>query len=166
MPSIFEPRPPAPNVLPLHEIGIASGGALLVYLSAGDRLPDGRKKYDPSLPDDDVLLHDMEGIWALGVHLDEWAANPAAGPQLLLAIHGPTPARHIVASARTDTTRWSDQSLQDLETKRWNVPLEQPVNLNANSLRRRRVDGIRFRQNPTHWHIWVDAEGVQRHPDT
>ena len=72
----------------------------------------------------------------------------------------------IVASARIDTTRWSDQSLQDLETKRWNVPLEQPVNLNANSLRRRRVDGIRFRQNPTHWHIWVDAEGVQRHPDT
>lgn len=148
----------------LSEIGVASGGALLVYLAPGDTLPDGRTKYDQRRPDDAVLVSNMEGVWDIGRHLDEWAAAPNDGPALLLAIHGPVSDRHIVGAAPIDTTRWLDPDLKVPDRNRWNVPLHTPVELNANGLRDRKVDGVRFGQFSWQLHIWVDAAGVQRHP--
>jgi hypothetical protein len=165
MAGIFETRPRKQSSLTSSEIGVAAGGALLVYLAPGDMLPDGRPKFDPMRPDDKVLLGDMEGVWDIGRHLDEWAAAPAHGPQVLIAIYGPKVTdRHIAAAVRIDTTRWLDPSLKAPERNRWNVPLVNPPDMNARSLRGRQVDGIRFGQFSWQLHIWVDAQGVQQHP--
>ena len=167
MSGIFETRPRRQPSLTSSEIGVATNGALLVYLAPGDRLPDGRPKFDPMRPDDKVLLGDMEGVWDIGRHLDEWAAAPEHGPKVLIAIYGPKVSdRHIAAAVPIDTTRWLDPSLKVPDKNRWNIPLVDPPDMNSRSLRGRQVEGIRFGQFSWQLHIWVDAQGVQRHPDT
>ena len=125
--------------------GVAAGGALLVYLAPGDMLPDGRPKFDPMRPDDKVLLGDMEGVWDIGRHLDEWAAAPEHGPRVL--IYGPKGGdRHIAAAVPIDTTRWHDPSLKVPDKNRWNIPLVDPPDMDARSLRGRQVEGIEFEE--------------------
>lgn len=151
--------------LTLSEIGRATEGALLVYLAPGEFLPDGRRKFDTAQADDGVLIGDMEGVWDIGRHLDEWSFNPHLSPQVLVAVHGtPLTKRLIVGAARIDTSRWEDPTLKVPDRRRWYVPLVQPVDLDQAGLRGRRVPEVRF--GPFDWqlHIWVDAEGVQRHP--
>jgi hypothetical protein len=94
------------------ELGVLTGGALVVYLAPGDFLSDGRRKYDAADPRDADVLSNMRGYWDLGKHLSEWAANPGAAPRVLIGVHGRNVAhRFIVGAAAIDTAEWSDAEM-------------------------------------------------------
>ena len=151
--------------LTMEEIGSLTGGALLVYLAPGNMLSDGRKKFDMVEPDDADALSNMRGNWALTSHLDEWSGDPANGPQVLLGIHGSNPKhRFIVGAARIDVRRWGHPDLLVTKGKLWLVPLEVPEVLDAFSLRGRRVLDAKFGNRKQLGHMWIDGDGVKRHP--
>ena len=85
VPAKLEERLSQPE-LSLRQLGRRTGGALLVYLSPGDFLKDGRRKFDPADPDDSVILHDIEGYWALHQLRKRWAAKPKQSPKVLLGV--------------------------------------------------------------------------------
>lgn len=151
------------DALTISEIGRRTGGALLVYLSPGDELPDGRKKFDAAEPDDRTVVSNIEERWQIGPHLDEWCANVDDGPRVLVGLHGPVLSRFIVGAARIDTSRWGDEGLR-VEGNRWRVPLVEPVDLDAEELRGRRAESVKFGNLSHLLHIWVDGEGAIRHP--
>jgi hypothetical protein len=156
---------PASDPLSLGELGRRSGGALLVYLAPGTQLSDGRAKYDPAEPDDEVIVSNIEGVWDLGRHRDEWRRQPDQGPQLLLGIYGPKPARRfVVAAARIASSRWGSPELEVPDQGRWRVPLADPGDLDACGLRGRRVRNVKFGYFAHLLHIWVDGSGHVRHP--
>jgi len=156
---------PAMPPLSLADIGRATGGALLVYLAPGDLLSDGRKKFDPAHPDDDVIREQTEGVWDLGRHRNEWLDRPGTAPKILLGIHGRNVEhRFIAAAAEIDPARWFAKDLEVPARKRWKVPLAEPVHLDAHGLRGRRVSNVRFGQFSSRLHIWVDGDGIVRHP--
>ena len=156
---------PSMSALDLPEIGRVTGGALLVYLAAGDFLRDGRRKFDPALPRDEDVLSNIEGVWEIGRHLDEWKADPSKSPQVLVGVHGKSVKhRFIVGAVAIDTASWGRADLEVPERQRWRVPVVRPIDLDRGALRGRRVEGVRFGQFSSRLHIWVDGDGVQRHP--
>jgi hypothetical protein len=156
---------PTLDPLALSELGRRTGGALLVYLAPGTQLSDGREKYDPAYPADEVIVSNIEGVWDLGRHLDEWRRRPDQGPQVLLGIYGPKPARRfVVAATRIATSRWGSPELEVPDQGRWRVPLADPGDLDACELRGRRVGGVKFSNLAHLLHIWVDGSGRVRHP--
>ena len=159
-------RRPTLETLTLPAIGRLTGGALLVYLAGGDFLSDGRPKFDPAHPDDAVVVGDMEAWWDIGSLRERWLADPSSGPRVLIGVHGKVRHRFIAAAATIDSPRWTDASLYNDDRRRWKVPLVEPVDLDTNELRGRRVTGVRFGQFSWALHIWVDATGVIRHPLT
>jgi len=157
---------PTHDPLALADIGRLTGGALLVYLAPGDLLGDGRRKFDPAHPDDAIVVSNIEGNWDIRRHRDDWTADPASGPQVLVGIHGKNVAhRFIAGAAQIDTSAWFRSDLEDPDRPRWRVPLHQPVDLDVNELRGRRVTDVKFGQFSWQLHIWVDGSGVKRHPN-
>lgn len=163
VPPALGDRPTMPP-LTLADLGVITGGALLVYLAPGILMKDGRRKFDPAQPDDQIIVADTEGFWDLTGHRDAWTADPASGPQALLGIYGNVRHRFIAGAMAIDTLAWFHPDLEHVERRRWRVPLSRPVDLDVDHLRGRRVTDIRFGQFSWQLHIWVDAEGHQRHP--
>lgn len=156
---------PAEPPLSLERLGEMTGGALLVYLAPGDVLPDGRTKYDPARPSDSVVVANMEGVWDLSRHLDDWRRAPNDSPRVLVGVHGKRVShRFIVGATEIQVDRWGASDLEVPHSRRWRVPLVDRSWLDAFALRGRRVDGVRFGQFSWQLHIWVDATGKQRHP--
>jgi hypothetical protein len=153
--------------LGLAELGRITGGALLVYLSPGDFLSDGRQKFDPANPKDEIIVADIRGYWDIGRHRDEWTSHPSLGPQALIGVHGKNLKYRFIAGASSyDTSHWYRPDLEVPKRRRWAVPLTTPVDLDAHELRGRRVDDVRFGQFSHQLHIWVDGDGTIRHPST
>lgn len=150
--------------LTLKEIGRCTGGALLVYLAGGDFLNDGRPKFDPANPNNSVVVGDMEAWWDLTRVREQWLKDPASTPNVLIGVHGNVKHRFIAAAAMIDSTRWTDPSLYNTDRRRWKVPLIEPIDLDAQQLRGRRLTGVKFGQFSWALHIWVDAHGIVRHP--
>jgi len=148
----------------LGEIGRITGGALLVYLAAGDFLSDGRKKFNAAMPSDGDAVSNIQGVWDLDSLLGGWRSDPDGGPKVLLGIHGPVKHRFVVGALDIDARRWGAAELRAEERRRWRVPLIDTSNLDACELRGRRVEGVRFGQFSHQLHIWVDADGEVRHP--
>jgi hypothetical protein len=155
---------PTLQPLTLEEIGRCTGGALLVYLAGGDFLSDGRPKFDPANPDNDVVVGDMEAWWDLRSVRDQWLEHPASSPRVLIGVHGKVKHRFIAAATLIDSNRWTDVSLYNADRRRWKVPLLEPVEFDAYELRGRRVSGIKFGQFSWALHLWVDGSGNVRHP--
>lgn len=159
---------PQMKPLTLGQIGRRTGGALLVYLSPGDRLRDGRKKFDAGIPDDETAASNIEMAWDLGPLLRVWEKRPLVAPKVILGIHGKVSHRFIVGSLLIDTANLGDPA-HKLRAKRWpggrwRVPLADRTDVDAFELRGRRVEDLRFGQFSHQLHIWVDGSGRKRHP--
>ncbi len=149
------------------ELGTMCGGALIVFLSAGDMLKDGRTKFDPAHPDDAVVRSNIEGNWDIGRHRESWTSIPRNAPAVLLGVHGKPTHRFVAGAALIDQRRWFDDDLYFGVvggSKRWKVPLVEPVNLDALDLRGRRVADVKFGQLSWQLHQWIDSEGETQHP--
>jgi hypothetical protein len=159
---------PQLKALSLSEIGRQTGGALLVYLAAGDFLRDGRKKFDAALPTDADAVSNIEKNWDIASLIEQWSKRPASAPKVLIGIHGKVKHRFIVGALEIDRDRLNDPDFIR-HAERWarprrQVPLIDSTNLDMNEIRGRRVDGIKFGQFSHQLHIWVDGRGRQRHP--
>ncbi len=159
---------PQMNPLSLAAIGRVTGGALLVYLAAGDFLRDGRKKFDAALPSDADAVSNIEKNWDIAALIEKWAVKPESAPKVLIGIHGRVKHRFIVGALEIDRGRLADPEFIRY-AERWarprrQVPLADSSNLDMNELRGRRVDEIKFGQFSHQLHIWVDGRGRKRHP--
>lgn len=159
---------PQMEPLTLPEIGRVTGGALLVYLSSGDFLSDGRKKFDAALPSDKDAVSNIEKNWDIGKLIEKWNDKPELAPKVLIGIHGKVKHRFIVGALEIDRGKLGEPSML-VEAKkggrpRRRVPLLDATNLDMAELRGRRVDGIQFGQFSHELHIWVDGTGKKRHP--
>lgn len=149
----------------LPQIGCRARGALLAYLASGDLLADGRRVFDPARPSDGDAVKNTERWWQIGKLQDRWLENPRETPNLILGVHGRIGHRFIVVALRIDKTRVGDPSLADPRPRgRWQVPLRDWVELDAGGLRGRLVKDVTFGQLAHQSHIWVDRNGVIRHP--
>ena len=164
VPAKLEERLSQPE-LSLRQLGRRTGGALLVYLSPGDFLKDGRRKFDPADPNDSVILHDMEGYWALHQLRKQWAAKPKQSPKVLLGIYGRNIKHRFVAgAAEIDAEHWLDDDLRSPRSGRWKVPILDRSTIDACELRGVRVKDVRFTNFTSGLFIWVDSSGRIRHP--
>jgi hypothetical protein len=112
-----------------------------------------------------VVIANMEGVWDLGRHLDDWRRAPHESPRVLIGVHGKRVShRFIVGATEIDIDRWGASELEVPDRRRWRVPLVDRTSLDAFALRGRRVEAVRFGQFSWQLHIWVDATGKQRHP--
>lgn len=149
------------------EIGRAAGGALIVYLSPGDFLSDGRAKYDPSDPDSETIVSNLEGVWDLRDLVDQWRRRPEASPRTLVGVHGKPKHRFVVGAMAIDTGQWGAEEFFvpiDKRPDRWCIPLKDRGELDVAGLRGRRVADAKFSNMSTHHYIWVDGRGRIRHP--
>ena len=157
---------PTKDPLTLREIGVKASGALLVYLSPGDELSDGRKKFDPVHPSDLDAAANIEKAWEIGPLIRKWNQQPTLRPRTVIGVHGPVSHRFIVGSLAIDRKRLGDPLLKEIERRagRWEIPLRDRSQLDFRNLRGRRVQGVRFGAFSNRLHIWVDDEGQVRHP--
>jgi hypothetical protein len=158
---------PAMKPLTLRELGIKGKGALLVYLSPGDYLRDGRRKFDPALPSDRTAFKNIEKNWDLTSLIDIWCHRPDLMPRTILGIHGKVRHRFVVGSFEIDRERLCDPRNRRYADRwpraRWRVPMVDSTNLDHAELRGRRVEKVVFGQFSHQLHIWVDANGIRRH---
>ncbi|MDQ1248383.1 MAG: hypothetical protein QG597_2755 [Actinomycetota bacterium] len=165
VPDAYAQRPSLPP-LSLSDIGRKTGGALIVYLAAGDFLSDGRRKFSMANPLDDDVLSNIRGRWDVERHRDEWLADLESSPQVLVGVHGPkVQHRFIVGATPIDSKRWFEEELRAPDIRRrWFIPLLDPLELDACHLRGRRISGASFGQFSWMLHKWIDGDGVVRHP--
>jgi hypothetical protein len=106
---------------------------------------DARVGYDPANPPNDGQIRErIDRWWQLGKHVENWSNNPNQGPRLLVGVFGSPGQQTVIGAAKIDETRW-----MNVERLRGGirVPLVEPLDLDAFSLRGRRIDreaGIRF----------------------
>jgi len=159
-----------PQMVPLTlgQIGRQSGGALLVYLAAGDFLVDGRKKFDAALPSDEIAVSNIEKNWDITRLVEKWRIRPESIPKVLIGIHGKPSHRFIVGALEINRVAICDQEnlrhAKRWSQQRWQIPLIDRESLDFENLRGRRVSNIKFGQFSHQLHIWVDQSGRKRHP--
>jgi len=165
VPSALWERPRMPE-LSLRQIGLQTGGALLVYLAPGDFLRDGRKKFDAAAPSDRDAVSNIEKNWDLARLIDYWRRYPRSIPKVIVGVHGRVNHRFIVGSLEIDRERLCDSKNQRRADRwprpRWKIPLVDPSELDVGELRGRRVKDILFGRFSHQLHIWVDAHGKRR----
>jgi len=153
--------------LGLKEVGVQANGALIVYLAPGDYLRDGRRKFDPAVPNDRHAFKNIEKNWDITALIQEWERRPELAPRTLIGVHGKVDHRFVVGAFEIDRAnlchprnkRFSDR----WPRHRWRVPVIDPENLDYRDLRGRRVSGATFGQFSHQLHIWIDAKGRRRH---
>jgi len=151
----------------LAEVGQETGGALLVYLAAGepgDRLADGRLKVGPGQFDDEIIFGNMRGVWQLRRLRHQWIEDPSLSPQVLIAAYGPPKDRRVLAAVEIDVNGWTNPELHDGSGLYW-VPILRGNDLNCHGLRNAPLaDDVRFGAFKWQLFIWVDADGIVQHP--
>ncbi len=155
-----------PSLIPISvaEMGIRTEGVLIVYLSPGEFLKDGRPKFDPTDIDDEVILRNMDRAWEIGKLIDRWSADPASSPRHLVGVYGTNPAhRFIVGCVPIEVEGWGDPALH-VYGSRWRVPVKDSPKLDACQLRGIRVADTKFGHMSWQLHIWVDKSGALIHP--
>ncbi len=129
---------------PLTRDEVASlGGALVVYVSAASFFgSDGRKGAAPRRHMNPADVHArIRAWWQVGKQVQQWAANPADAPTLLIGMTGPPRQRWVWGSVRLDRRGWSnltpDGGLYQLPTRSSSPVTDRDVN--AGQLRGRRT---------------------------
>jgi hypothetical protein len=153
------------GIAPVHEGELAqkAGGALFVYLAAGDVMADGRIMADPSNPDEKIIAADAEAWWQIDRHLDEWEAEPASAPRALVAVHGPhTRARFVIGSFEIDVERLLTRDPDFKQGALWKIPLVNRDDADFAALRGRKLTHISFGQLRHQMYHWVDERGETR----
>lgn len=165
VPSSLWERPRMPK-LSLRQIGLMTGGALLVYLAPGDFLQDGRRKFNAAIPSDRDAVSNVEKYWDLTKLVERWRKFPRSIPNVIVGVHGPVDHRFIVGALEINRESLCDDVNQSRSDRwprpRWKVPILNPMELDVVGLRGRRVKDIRFGQFSHQLHIWVDAQGRRR----
>lgn len=104
-----------------------------------------RAGYDPAGPlSDDQLRQRLDHWWQVQRFLPEWAANPVESPGLLIGVYGSPGQQLVIGSAHIDRASWASAEQQGGLIR---IPLIEPTNLDAFSLRGRRIaraSGLRF----------------------
>jgi hypothetical protein len=155
-----------PRLLPLTipQVGRKVGGALIVYLSPGDRLNDGRKKFDVAAPEDEDAVSNIEQAWAIGPLLRIWEERSDLKPKAVVGVTGPKDYRVVVGCLAIQGNMLGDPNFKSASRGRWKIPLKDRSNPDYMSLRGRRVDGATFGRFSHDLHIWVDRNGRTRYP--
>jgi hypothetical protein len=141
------------------EIATRAGGAIFVYLSAGQAMADGRMKANPAQPEVDVIATDAEAWWQIDRHMNTWANNAAQRPKTLIAVFGPNPSsRFIIGSFQIDTERLGAVAT-DRDGSYWRVPLIDRLDADAAGLRGLRIVSAKFGRGGHLFYHWLDAGG-------
>ena len=152
--------------LTLKEIGVKTNGALLVYLAPGDKLKDGRRKFDAIHPADSDAVSNIRKAWEIGPLLRVWESKPELRPWAVIGVHGPPKHRFVAGALAIDRKFLGDAATRELGRSRgrWEIPIRDESNLDYRSLRGRRLENVRFGAWSHQLHIWVDGNGRVRHP--
>jgi hypothetical protein len=114
---------------------------------------------------DEDAVRNTERWWQIGGLQEQWREKPSSTPNLILGVHGRVGHRFVVAALRIDKSRLGDSTFKDPRPRgRWQVPISNRTELDEKSLRGRLVEDVTFGRLAHQLHIWVDREGVVRHP--
>lgn len=139
--------------LAVAEVGVLTGGALIVRNSFGGELEPGRPRLDPLDPQDDVIAENLRRYWLLDRLLPRWQADPATKPKVILSAAGPPKHRFVPGASSIDTPRFGSGPARE-------VPLMEPLDLDAHELRGRMLTDVRFDLGRQSHFVWVTGEGV------
>jgi len=133
--------------LTLDDVLEAQGNArmpVIFVIVSGIDFPDSRVGYDPaSPPSDDQIRARVEAWWQLQRFVPEWGAQPESSPGLLVGVNGSPGGQTIIASLRIDRGGWADAQADSGGLLR--IPLLDPADLDAFSLRGRRIEARRVK---------------------
>jgi hypothetical protein len=125
--------------------GIGPYPILFVYINSQD-FDDGRVGYNlANPPTDDAILVRIDRWWQLRAHVEQWTADPAHSPGLLVGVTGRPSNRFIVGAVEVDRTRWRLTGRDGASL--YQVPTLGTSNLDVFDLRGRRISAdvnIRF----------------------
>jgi hypothetical protein len=159
VPSELAERPLLPP-LTVSEVGVLTGGALVVRNSFGEDLEPGRPRLDPMRVDPEVLIENIRRYWLLERLRPLWIADPTAAPRVVVAAAGPPQRRYVPTSVHLDPEHWGDVPRHELP-----LDIDRSPNLDACSLRGRLLADAKFARMRHHHFIWVDETGRIRWPD-
>lgn len=151
-------RPLLP-LLTVSEIGVMTGGALIVRNSFGEDLEPGRPRLDPMRIDPEVLIENVRRYWLIERLRPEWIADCASAPRVVVGAAGPLKRRYVPSAIRLDPQGWDEVPRHELP-----LALSESIDLDALSLRGRLLSDARFAQMRSHHFIWVDKTGIRRWP--
>ena len=158
VPTELAERPLLPP-LTVRDLGVLTGGALIVRNSFGEDLEPGRPRLNPMRIDPEVLIENIRRFWLIERLRPQWIDDPAAAPKVVVAAAGPLKRRYVPTSVFLDSRRWSDVPERELP-----LDLRRSPDLDACSLRGRILADAKFAQMRDHHFIWVDGTGAQRWP--
>lgn len=148
--------------LSIHDIGIQTGGALIVYLSATAQLKSGDAKLTPINFDDETVFNNIRGHWYVRKFIPQWLADPSTSPRALVAVQGPVKDRIVVASCAIDPLRWGTTPTAPWDSTVHEVPLFEDQGLDVAQVRGRRIDA-KFGQGKANYIMWVGGDGFVKH---
>lgn len=151
VPSEFTDRLLLPH-LTVPEVGALTGGALIVRNSFGGELAPGRPRLDPLHPQDDVIAENLSRYWQITRLVAGWVSDPSICPAVILSAAGPTRHRFVAGASFIDTGRIGTGDPKE-------VPLAQPLDLDACGLRGRMLSGVKFDLGRQSHFLWVTAGG-------
>jgi hypothetical protein len=153
VPPEFASRRVLPPVA-LAELGIVTGGALIVRNSFGADLEAGRPRLDPLKPDDAVLIENLRRYWQLHPLIDCWRTDPASKPKVLLGAAGPVGHRYVPAAVQINQSALGSGDVREVP-----IELGAAPDLDACGLRGRLLSDVRFGRFKRDHFIWVDGAG-------
>lgn len=163
VPLAFADRQVEPELL-FEGILAAQGkdrGPVLFVIVSGVDLADDRLGYNSAAPPSDEAIRVLvDHWWQLQRFVPEWTADPASSPGLLIGIYGSPGRQTIIASLRVNRDGWADAETDVGGMLR--VPLVDPLDLDAFSLRGRRVSreaGLKFGGVPALFFVRLGTDG-------
>lgn len=146
--------------LSLPELGMMTGGILLVRLASGGAFKNDelRRKFDPSDPDDRVVAENVVRWWWLRPLIEQWKAA-GEWPKVVAGLAGPPKRRYVAGALKVDPDGiWSAPDEVWFE-----APTILDAGVDAHELRGRLVNGALFNQIWSGLFIWVDGAGNIRY---
>jgi hypothetical protein len=123
---------------------------------------DERIGYNPaSPPTDDQIRSRVDRWWQLQRFVPGWIADRESSPGLLVGVFGSPGRQMVIASALIDRTRWKKAEMH--AGGRISIPLIEPTNIDAFSLRGRRIArkaGLMFGGIPAQFYIRLGVDGI------
>ncbi|MFL6137593.1 MAG: hypothetical protein ACJ74O_07315 [Frankiaceae bacterium] len=139
--------------LTVTEVGVITGGALIVRNSFGGELAPGRPRLDPLHPQDDVIAENLRRYWLLARLVPRWVSDPPTCPKVILSAAGPVRHRYVPGASLIDTARIGTGDPRE-------VPLARPLDLDACGLRGRMLAGVKFDLGRQSHFLWVTGDGT------
>jgi hypothetical protein len=139
--------------LTVREVGEITGGALIVRNSFGGELAPGRPRLDPLHPQDDVIAENLSRYWLLARLVPKWLSDVSTCPKVILGAAGPIRHRFVPGASFIDTARIGTGDPKE-------VPLVQPLHLDACGLRGRMLAGVKFDLGRQSHFLWVTGDGA------